>query len=78
MQMRMRFNYNHLLENIGEMLSVSRSKFARENGFGIEIGLNLLTSYLKEIAERAIEINDDVLIGLLLDMHILKEEGGNE
>ena len=72
--MRMKLDYNHLLDIIGEVLSNSRSKIVRENGFSIEIGLNLLTSYLKDIAERAIEINDDVIIGLLLDMHILKRE----
>ena len=76
--MRMKLDYNHLLENIGEVLSNSRSKIVRENGFGIEIGLNLLTAYLKDIAERAIEINDEVIIGLLLDMHILSEGGDGE
>lgn len=71
----MKMDYNHLVESIGEILSNSRSKVVRENGFGIEIGLNLLTSYLKDIAERAIELDDDVLLGLLLDMHILRRDG---
>ena len=70
---RMKLDYNHLLEIIGDTLSNSRSKKVKENAFGIEIGLNLLTSYLKQIAERALELNDEVLIGLLLDMMVLKE-----
>lgn len=76
---RMKLDYNHLLDTIDGVISNSRSKIARENGFGISIGLNLLSGYLHRIAERAIELNDDVLIDLLLDMMILKkpEEGGD-
>ena len=69
----MKLDYNHLLETIDEVMSNSRSKIARENGFGIGIGLNMLTSYIKQIAERAIEINDEVLLGLLQDMMVIKE-----
>lgn len=70
---RMKLDYNHLLATIDEVISNSRSKIARENGFGISIGLNLLSGYLHRIAERAIELNDDVLIDLLLDMMILEK-----
>ena len=69
---RMKLDYNHLLETIGEVMSNSRSKIARENGFGIGIGLNMLTSYIKQIAERAIELNDEVLLDLLQDMMVIK------
>ena len=74
---RKKLDYNHLLETIDEVMSNSRSKIARENGFGIEIGLNTLTSYLKQIAERAIELNDEVLLGLLEDMMIVKRSEQN-
>lgn len=75
---RMKLDYNNLLRQIDEVMSISRSKLARENGFGIAVGLSLLTSYMKQIAERAIELNDDVLLGLLLDLHIIsKNEGGD-
>lgn len=76
---RMKLDYNHLLETIDAVMSNSRSKIARENGFGIGIGLNMLTSYLKQIAERAIELNDEVLLGLLEDLMIVKrrEQNGN-
>lgn len=70
---RTKLDYNHLLETIDAVMSNSRSKIARENGFGIGIGLNMLTSYIKQIAERAIEINDEILLGLLQDMMVIKE-----
>ena len=62
-----------LYELIDEVLSNSRSKIIKERGFAISVGLDLLQNYLRDIAERAIELNDDVLIDLLLDLHVLKE-----
>lgn len=70
---RMKLDYNHLLETIDEVMSNSRSKIARENGFGIGIGLNMLTNYIKQIAERAIELNDEILLDLLQDMMVIKQ-----
>lgn len=72
---RMKLDYNHLLENIEYVFQKSKSKVVKDNAFGIEVGLNLLSSYLKQIAERAIELNDEHLIDLLIDMHILKKDG---
>jgi hypothetical protein len=76
---RMKMDINNFFRLIDEVISNSRSKIARENGFGIAVGMELLSSYLRQIAERAIELNDDVLIDLLLDLHVLKEgkEDGN-
>lgn len=71
---RMRMDINHLYELIDEVISNSRSKIARENRMGIAIGLELLQTYLREIAERAIELNDEVLIEALLNLHVLKED----
>ena len=64
---RMRINYNHFLDLIEQTLADN------ENAWTIEVGLNLLNSYLKAIAERALELKDETLIGLLSDMSILKE-----
>lgn len=71
---RMKLDYNNLIRNINEVTSNSA------NGFGIAIGIDVLSTYLKLIAERAIELKDDVLLELLLDMNIVKKEGsgGNE
>ena len=71
---RMKMDINNWFRCVNEVISNSRSKIAKENGFGIAIGMELLTSYLRQIAERAIELNDDVLIDLLIDLHVLKEE----
>ena len=69
----MKLDYNNLIATIDKVMSNSRSKIARENGFGIGIGLNILTEYIKQIAERAIELNDEVLLDLLQDMMVIKE-----
>lgn len=77
---RIKFDINNLISAISDVVSNSRSKIARENGFGIAIGIDLLIAYLEDIASRAIELNDDVLIGILVDMSVLKidDEGGSE
>ena len=72
--MRIKMDYNNLLRQIDDVLSNSRSKIVKENAFGIATGLQLLSSYIKEIAERAVELDDDILIGLLLDLHVLRKE----
>ena len=36
--------------------------------------MDLLLAYLKEIAERAIELEDEKLIDILFDLHVLKKE----
>ena len=72
---RVKLDYNHLMEQIDGVLADK----AEDNDtlvFGIVIGLELLSAYIRNIAERAIEINDETLIELLKDMCILKEKGG--
>lgn len=70
----MKMDINNWVRQIDDVLSNSRSKIVRENRYGISIGMDLLLSYLKEIAERAIELNDKEMIEILLDLHILKKE----
>lgn len=72
--MRVKMDYNNLVKEIDRTVSASRSRAARENVFGIGIGLTMLNGYLTEIAKRAIELNDDKLICLCVDMGILKRE----
>lgn len=74
---RMKMDINNLIRHIDEVISNSRSKIARENGYGISIGLDLLISYLKEIGQLAIDQNNQELIEILLDMHVLRSEEGN-
>lgn len=70
--MRMKLDYNNLLSNIDRTLSESRSKVVKRNAFGIAVGLELLSGYLRDIAQRAIDLNDEKLIDLCVGMGILK------
>lgn len=72
--MRMKLDYNNLLSNIDRTLSESRSKVVKRNAFGIAVGLELLSGYLRDIAQRAIDLNDEKLIDLCVGMGILKRE----
>jgi hypothetical protein len=74
---RVKLDYNHLMLQIDNFLSDN----SEENDtlvFGIAMGLELLSKYIKNIAERAIELNDAVLIDLLKDLCVLKVKGGTE
>lgn len=62
---RMKIDFNNFLNLVCE---------ATDEDWRITTGLNLLASYMKEIAERALELEDDVLISILCDMNILKEK----
>lgn len=73
--MRVKMDYNNLLSTIDRTLSESRSRTVKANAFGIAVGLELLSGYLRDIAQRAIDLNDDKLIDLCVDMGILKQEG---
>lgn len=73
-RMRMKLDYNNLLSNIDRTLSGSRSRIVKENAFGIAVGLELLSGYLRDIAQRAIDLNDDKLIELCVGMGILRRE----
>lgn len=72
--MRMKLDFNNLIRTIDDTLANSKSKTVKENAFGIGIGLNLLCGYLRDIAQRAIDIDDAELIGLCRDLCILKDE----
>ncbi len=74
---RMKMDINNLFRQIDDLLSVNQSEEDWKTGFGIAVGLELLGDYIRQIAERTIELNDEVLIGLLLDLHVLKEVEGN-
>lgn len=72
--LRMKLDINNLFRQIDDVISNSRSKIARENGFGIAIGLDLLSKYLMEIGELAIKQDNKELIDILVDIHVLRRE----
>lgn len=78
MIMRVKMDINILADTIIDALNSSKSRYVKENGFGIEIGLNLLLKYLQEIAERAIEIDDVVILSALLNIGALIPDSKEE
>ena len=76
--MRVKFDYNNLLKQIADVLAENEAEIERGTVLKIAAGLDLLTSYIRQIAERAIEIEDKVLIDLLKDLYIIKELRAND
>lgn len=72
--MRVKMDYNNLVEEIDRTLSESKSRVVKENAFGISVGLKLLSGYLRDIAQRSIDLEDDKLIELCVGMGILKRK----
>lgn len=83
---KMKLDYNNLMRLIVEMLNTVVSEdpetvflAVKDNAFGISIGLELLTSYLKDIALLAIKRNDAELLELCKGLLIVEEtEGEND
>lgn len=72
--MRVKMDYNNLVEEIDRTLSESKSRVVKENAFGISVGLKLLSGYLRDIAQRSIDLEDDKLIELCVGMGIVKRK----
>lgn len=83
---KMKLDYNNLMRLIVEMLNTVVSEdpetvflAVKDNAFGISIGLELLTSYLKDIALLAIKRSDAELLELCKGLLIVEEtEGEND
>lgn len=74
MNRRMKLDINNLFRQIDDVISNSRSKIVKDNGFEIAIGLDLLSKYLIEIGKLAIKQNNKELIEILVDLHVLRRE----
>lgn len=77
---RMKLDYNNLMREIMETLASVESEdentvfeTVKNNAFGIGIGLELLTNYLKDIATLAIKRNDSELLELCKGLLIVVE-----
>lgn len=75
---RMKLDYNHLMQQIVDFLNENSTEENEHFVWGLGVGLELLEAYMKNIAERVIELKDDVLIGLLKDLCILVENEQND
>lgn len=78
MIVRVKMDINKLADKIIDALNSSKSRCVKENGIGIEVGLNMLLKYLQEIAERAIEIDDAVILSALLNIGALLPDDEQE
>lgn len=70
--MRIKLNFNSLMEQIDDYFSSTRTEKNKTDVIGICFGLELVQSYLRQIAERTIILDDEELIGLLVDMGVLR------
>lgn len=73
-KMQMRLDYNNLMRQIFDLLNNSEDEMVQASAFGIGIGLELLTSYMKGIATLAIERNDKELLEICKSLLIVTEE----
>lgn len=71
---RLKLDYNHLFDLIDETLGAEDIETVQNNSCGIAFGLELLSAYIRDIAQHAIDTEDEYLIELFKDMCILKEE----
>ena len=79
--MKMKLDYNSLMRMIVEVLNTENkseeeiAEVVKDNAFGISFGLELLTSYMKDIATLAIERNDKELLEICKALLIVTEKG---
>lgn len=72
--MKMKLNYNNMLRHIDDVLGAEEIETVHEEAFGIATGLELLSNMLRNLAEHAIETNDEFLIEWCKNLLIIKEE----
>ena len=72
---KMKLDYNKLKRLIMDVVSGKQDdEKAQNTAFGIDIGLKLLSSYLKDIATLAIKRNDCELLELCKGLLIVTED----
>lgn len=70
----MKLDFNNLIRLIDETLSADDIEVVHSNAFGISIGLELLQSYLKDLAQHAIDTEDEFLIEWCKGLLIVREK----
>lgn len=76
--MKVKIDINDLVERVMQALNSSKSRYVKENGLVIAVGLNCLMSYLKEITERALKIDDAVIMSALLNIGAILPDSEEE
>lgn len=73
MKMKMKLDYNNFMRQIVDLLDNSEDEIVKDSAWHIGIGLDLLTSYMKDIATLAIERNDKELLEICKGLLIVTE-----
>ena len=72
---KLQLDYNNLVRQILELLNNSDDETVREGAYYVGIGLELLTSYLRDVATLAIEQNNQELLDICKALWIVAEKG---
>lgn len=73
MEMRVKMDYNELLNKVSKALRSSKSRYVKEWGNSIAVGFEILNSYMRRIAQRAIDTQDAALLEDLANLGMVTE-----
>ena len=73
MKMLIKMDYNELLNKVSKAPHSSKSRYVKEWGNSIAVGFEILNSYLRRIAQRAIETQDAALLEDLANLGLVTE-----
>lgn len=69
--MSIKMDYNELLNKVSKALNTSKSRYVKEWRHSIAVGLEILDSYMRRIAQRAIETQDEDLLEDLANLGLV-------
>lgn len=70
--MKVKLDYNGLIRQIEETIDADNIEYLESNALYVDVGLQLLEGYMREIAEHAIETQDPWLIEWCKNLMIIK------
>ena len=73
MMHKMRMNYNGFVEQIADVLAAESIDAVQNEAWAVEVGIQLLNGYMLEMAERAIETQDEFLVEWCKNLMIITE-----
>ena len=73
MMHKMRMNYSRFVEQIADVLAAESIDAVQNEAWAVEVGIQLLNGYMLEMAERAIETQDEFLVEWCKNLMIITE-----
>lgn len=70
--MKMKLDIGDVINKALDIINNSKSRKAKDYGFGIGIGFEIFVSYLEDITNRAIEIDDPIILEALINIGACK------